>query len=180
MIQFELPDDCAITLNLTDRHQMDDGGPVPRALRNALHLIKGCSAHSPLPTAAVEAIDVVIDSNVCVAPRYLFGDKPALHGDAARRFVLASTFAADLHERLDAIGSLSFLNKIRGSSRKYSENQILRILAVFALSAAGHDRVDDVPKASSILLSIGSEPRTRDAGKISARMISPINAWARS
>jgi hypothetical protein len=141
MINVRAHDGSDITINLTNQHRSGNGEDIDVKVERALKLLRELAANAPLSEKALDAVEVVLDSDVCVTPEFFIG-KRQLNKHVAHRLVAQDGFACELYDRLETDGVFEFTK--RAHDPGVMEARLHRIVCIFAFCAIGQNSVDNI------------------------------------
>lgn len=143
IIQFETDDGGTVYFNPSADHRDSAGDArIDKKVRDALRSLKQINIRLPLQNWMYAAADTIYDSNIMIAPSYIFGTNDVLHKDIVEYLVWKNNFSAELWENLEEAGAFNILDT--ANNRQHSEAQLQRIVCVFGMSGFGHDTVANV------------------------------------
>ncbi len=143
IINFKTVDGGTVSFNPSADHRNAGGDArIEMKVRDALLSLKRINIQSPLENWMYAAADTIYDSNIMIAPSYIFGTKEVLHKEIVEYLLGKDNFSAELWEHLEERGAFNFLATV--NSREHSEAQLKKIVCVFGMSALGHHSVENV------------------------------------
>ena len=146
MITFNGPNG-EIYLNTTSMHLgLDGNSKISDNVKNALYTIGNYPNNRPLKNSVYNAIDLILDSEVCLSPSFFTNsNQRTIHRNIAIYVVNRSSFAKSLYDELKSVGALLFIDNLDGEILKHTMGHVMRLLAPWALSAFGNKNLSDVP-----------------------------------
>jgi hypothetical protein len=145
MIEVQTRDNHRVVINVTDRHQHPDTGQeIDPRVQEALDRLQKIAVSAPVPDSALEDIELILDSNVCISPTFFLRKKKPINKHVAHHFVANDDFATELYDELEKVGAFRFVDDIVLSATAMAN--LHRIIGVFAFCALGQLKVADMGK----------------------------------
>ncbi|MDH0869821.1 VPA1269 family protein [Agrobacterium pusense] len=145
MLVFEAAEGPIYFNNTSHPKHHETGKKIGRDVRAACKMLQELEYHLPIDDVITNALDVVVNSDVCLSAWWFYGKERAVHKEVCRYFVMETSFGWDLCERLEAVGAFAFMDKLSAASRRGADGAIMRLLAPFVISSFGASSVDGVP-----------------------------------
>lgn len=143
IINFKTVDGGTVSFNPSADHRNAGGDArIEMKVRDALLSLKRINVQCLLENWMYAAADTIYDSNIMIAPSYIFGTKEVLHKKIVEYLLEKDNFSAELWEHLEERGAFNFLVTV--NNREHSEAQLKKIVCVFGMSALGHHSVENV------------------------------------